>query len=63
MKKKQVFVYVDCDHGDIEVFDTLKKAKDHAEQNWPDIEEGWDDGDSRGIYLGEYVHVYTKEVL
>ena len=49
-----LYVYHDSDHGDIEVFDSLAKARKHAKEQWPDAK--WD-GQFR---LGEYVEIVIR---
>ena len=53
-----VYVYVDEDHGDIEVCSTLELAKTLG---WPESEE-WDQ-DSDTLWIrGEYCFIYKREV-
>jgi predicted nucleotidyltransferase len=54
-----VWVYIDQDHNDVELFATQELAKAYAEECWPDVaqEEGWD-----GNSLGEYVRVVPRMV-
>ncbi len=58
----KVFVYYDMDHGDLEVFASMKEAKAHADECWPDsVDEEWEDcGDS--INRAEYQSIHTKNV-
>lgn len=58
-KTTKVFVYYDADHGDLAVFSTMQKAKDHADKAWPgSVNEEWEDcGDM--IMRHPYEHIYT----
>ena len=43
MNSIKVYVYDDADHGDVEVFSSLRKAKAYADKCWPgDMDESWD---------------------
>jgi hypothetical protein len=66
--KKTYYVYHDGDHGDIEIFTTLALAKAHAEEQWPQCDDGegglyptWE-GDKDGWSWGEYVTIDKKKV-
>jgi len=69
-KKKHVYVYHDGDHGDIEIFDTLQKAKDYTEIHWPcddmESQDRWEgDIDAHGEIQdlwSQYVVIYKREV-
>lgn len=62
----KLYIYYDADHGNLEVFKTLAKAKKHAEKEWPDSDdykEEWDDdcGDDI-ITRGEYQMIFIREI-
>lgn len=61
---KKVFVYHDADHGDIEVFSSLKTAKAYTEEHWSFDETGEDDWVKEGdLYTrGEYVSISIKDI-
>lgn len=60
-KGEKVFVYLDTDHRDVELFDNLADAKKHAETNWPHEDEGWDNDKKGGKYhLGKYVTIFER---
>lgn len=62
MKKGKVYVYQDMDYGDVEVFDSLEKAKAHAVEkrgegrNWEEGIDSWHDKDS------DYIHINCCEI-
>lgn len=67
--KQYLYIYHDHDHGDIGVFDSLKKAKDYAEKAWecaPEDEEDygmkWEECGKGDWSRGEYQRVYTREL-
>lgn len=61
-KTKQIYVYHDSDHGDVEVFDEMEKAKAYARTQWGE-EQDWEDcGDSIHDLVSDYVFIYIKEI-
>lgn len=63
-KPRNVYVYEDSDHGDIEIFSTLEKALAYVKKCWPNHEPEWKEqceGCMRDLE-NEYVAIYTKEV-
>lgn len=63
MKKKTIYVYQDRDHGDIEVFDTLKKALAYFTKMW-DHDPEWEvnkDGSMHDM-VSDYVIIHKKEL-
>lgn len=61
-KKKKVYIYHDADHGDIEVFDDIEKAKAYTKTQWGD-EQDWEDCVNEiHDLVSDYVTIYTREV-
>jgi hypothetical protein len=56
-----VYVYVDYDHNDIEVFYKLEDAKAKAQKEWSDV-EGQEYSTANSWCWGEYVTVYQREI-
>ncbi len=66
----KVYVYHDSDHGDIEVFSSLKGAMDYGVEcsnnhvfsaNHCD-DNDWEKLGTRTLKLGEYQFIYTREL-
>lgn len=62
----KVYIYEDSDHGELEVFKTLKAARKYAEENtdiWRWNEDGepvvGDEGDE---CVHEYIRIHEKEI-
>lgn len=57
----KVYVYYDSDHGDLEVFDSLEKAKAYADKMWPDQkDEKW--GRGKDLYREPYQEIHIREI-
>ena len=60
-----VYVYEDTDNNVVEVFETLKAAKDFAIKQWPEIEEEWWEGwetSKDSWHTCEYVTIYKRQI-
>lgn len=64
MQAVKLWVYIDSDHDDVELFTTLRSAKQHAEQNWPkeDDDMKWEKCGKDAYSWGEYVRVVSRSV-
>lgn len=65
----QIYIYHDSDHGDIEVFESLEKAKQFTQEHWGPTQE-WEecgkgkDGECdhwHDLY-SDYVSIYRRSV-
>lgn len=63
-KEKTVYVYEDLDHDEIEVFNDLRKAQQHAEKQWPDEEQenSWEQCRDGVWNWFDYVFIHRKVV-
>lgn len=62
--QKFIFVYVDSDHNDIELFSSLAKAKKHAIKEWGTEEETgceFEQEDDMWHYC-DYVNIYKRTI-
>lgn len=65
-KSKEVYVYEDLDHSDVQVFSTWKKAEDYRNKAWGDTPE-WEEcetdyGTSWHDYVSDYVTIHKREI-
>lgn len=58
--KKKLYVWYDADNNQLEVFKTLKKAKDYGDEMWPDQDLEWEGGN--GHWSRDYEHIYEREI-
>lgn len=64
--EKIIYIYHDMDHGDLEVFDSLKKAKSYGEECWGNIGDEdfdkWKECSNTSWSRGEYQRIYMGKI-
>jgi len=61
-KSKEVYVYVDLDHSDVQVFSTRQKAIDYRNEQWGDEPEWEKDEDNWHDLMSDYVTIYKRSI-
>jgi hypothetical protein len=60
--ESSIYVYVDSDHDDIQVFTTLEQAKIYTHEHWGNDEyDEWEEL-SNSLRYGEYVNIYKRQI-
>lgn len=58
---KKLYVWQNTDDGYLEIFNSLKKAKDYSRELYPDDEDEWEDG-SDGRWTKNYESIHRREI-
>ena len=61
-KSKEVYVYEDLDHSDVQVFSTFKKAEEYRNKSWGDTPEWETCEDSWHDLVSDYVTIYKRKI-
>jgi epoxyqueuosine reductase QueG len=62
LKKETVYVYSNMDDGEVEVFSSLKLAKQWAEQRLGEKVQ-WEGNTLRGVWQYEYAFIHRKKII